>query len=298
MDWCFRWLFQSWGNSRLNTTTKPLFEETLSIVFECFDKFNNNRPILPIDCLKNYQLIYNEDDDVLAAQRDDNQVVFERLSLRYPVKESLSCRSSITRSNHQTTTKSRIIQNVQTEKETNQDTLPLIQTTNERTSLIDTLVSSSQSALPNSARCSSIPPLTENTERSSMLSHRDDIELEKMNKCKEVKSKSSVSSSRSTQNQSLKLRKSVIRRVYSTNNLINNQRKKRSESSSVIVSSRRYESRTVTESKQTESVEKNVANYLNHVMIKEERNISTTPFETHSNLASSVNFNPQPEDVL
>ncbi|CAF2494573.1 unnamed protein product [Rotaria sp. Silwood2] len=63
-----------WGNPQLNTTTKPLFEETLNIVFECFEKYKNNQSLLPIECLKNYQLIYNEDDDIDRLSHDDNQL--------------------------------------------------------------------------------------------------------------------------------------------------------------------------------------------------------------------------------
>ena len=83
----------SWGNSQLNTTTKPLFEETLQIVFECFEKHKKGRSILPIECLKNYELIYNENDDKHILS-DDNQVFSERTPLRPLTKDSLPYRSN------------------------------------------------------------------------------------------------------------------------------------------------------------------------------------------------------------
>lgn len=71
----------------MNTTTKPLFEETLNIVFECFDKHKKGRALLPIDCLKNYQLIYDENNDTENLLRDDNQVFSERASSRYSIRD-------------------------------------------------------------------------------------------------------------------------------------------------------------------------------------------------------------------
>ncbi|CAF1376980.1 unnamed protein product [Adineta steineri] len=77
-----------WGNSLVNTTTKPLLDETLSIVCECLNKHKNQQPLLPIGCLKNYQLIYNEDDDANRLLLDDNQVFTEQLNIRYALKEN------------------------------------------------------------------------------------------------------------------------------------------------------------------------------------------------------------------
>lgn len=71
----------------MNTTTKPLFEETLSIVLECFEKYKKKRPLLPIECLKNYQLIYDESDDEEKLLQDDNQVFSERAPMRYSVRD-------------------------------------------------------------------------------------------------------------------------------------------------------------------------------------------------------------------
>jgi hypothetical protein len=81
----------------VNTTTKPLFEETLDIVFECFDKYKSGRPLLPVECLKDYQLIYNENKDDESIINDDNQLFTERVPTRHSIKD-LSSRSSFNRS--------------------------------------------------------------------------------------------------------------------------------------------------------------------------------------------------------
>ncbi|CAF0855544.1 unnamed protein product [Rotaria sp. Silwood1] len=77
-----------WGNSQVNSTTKPLFEETLNIVLECFDKHKHSHPLLPIECLKNYQLIYDENNDAENILHDDNQVFNERITARHSIKDS------------------------------------------------------------------------------------------------------------------------------------------------------------------------------------------------------------------
>ncbi|CAF0886163.1 unnamed protein product, partial [Didymodactylos carnosus] len=79
-----------WGNTRVNTTTKPLFEETLDIVWECFQKNKNGKSLLPIECLKNYQLIYNEDDDNISTSRDESQSYIQRSSVvsRYTMRDT------------------------------------------------------------------------------------------------------------------------------------------------------------------------------------------------------------------
>ena len=71
----------------MNTTTKPLFEETLNIVLECLEKYKRSQPFLPVECLKNYQLIYNENDDAERLLLDDNQSFTECLSIRYVIKD-------------------------------------------------------------------------------------------------------------------------------------------------------------------------------------------------------------------
>ncbi|CAF4352338.1 unnamed protein product, partial [Adineta steineri] len=95
LDESFRlWLLEvndnpgvGWGNTQVNTTTKPLFEETLNIVFECFDNYKNKRPVLPVECLKNYKLIYNENDDAASILNDDIQVFNERATVRPTIKD-------------------------------------------------------------------------------------------------------------------------------------------------------------------------------------------------------------------
>lgn len=80
----------------MNTTTKPLFEETLNIVFECFEKHRHGQPLLPMECLKNYQLIYDENNDAENILHDDNQVFSDRSSVRPTIRE-MSVRSSLPR---------------------------------------------------------------------------------------------------------------------------------------------------------------------------------------------------------
>ncbi|CAF0742579.1 unnamed protein product [Rotaria sordida] len=77
-----------WGNTQLNTTTKPLFEETLNIVLDCFEKYKHRRPLLPVECLKNYQLIYDENNDAETILRDDNQIFSERMQIRHSIRDS------------------------------------------------------------------------------------------------------------------------------------------------------------------------------------------------------------------
>ena len=125
----------SWGNPRLNTSTKPLFEETLNIVFECFEKYNKQQAILPIQCLQNYELIYDEDDDVERLARDDNQIFTERLSIRYAKREAVSraahrrllSRVNTSRSSmHQFDSSIDIATSIDTTNKTNELVLPLI----------------------------------------------------------------------------------------------------------------------------------------------------------------------------
>jgi predicted transcriptional regulator len=86
-----------WGNTQVNTTTRPLFEETLNIVLECFDKYKHNRTLLPINCLNNYQLIYNENYDTENLLRDDSQVFSERATARYSIRDLPSRASTSSR---------------------------------------------------------------------------------------------------------------------------------------------------------------------------------------------------------
>jgi hypothetical protein len=75
-------LLHRWGNPCLNALTKPLFDETLNIVMECLAKHQHGRSLLPIECLKDYQLIYNEDDDAMRSLQDDKQALSEHLTGR------------------------------------------------------------------------------------------------------------------------------------------------------------------------------------------------------------------------
>ena len=126
----------SWGNPRLNIATKPLFEETLDIVFECFEKYRKAQPLLPIHCLRNYKLIYNEDDDTDQLLRDDNQVFTERLTIRY-AKKDVSSRTANRRTLPRVnTSRTSIHQNVNTpDMEKNNIVLPLVNTTSPNSSM-------------------------------------------------------------------------------------------------------------------------------------------------------------------
>ena len=57
---------------------------------ECFEKHKRGRSILPINCLKNYQLIYDEKNDVEHLTHDDNQVFSDRSTARTLFRETSS----------------------------------------------------------------------------------------------------------------------------------------------------------------------------------------------------------------
>ncbi|CAF1272039.1 unnamed protein product [Didymodactylos carnosus] len=88
-----------WGNTRVNTTTKPLFEETLDIVWECFQKNKSGKPLLPIECLKNYHLIYNDDDDNVSLIPDENHSFIQCSPTvsRYTIRDNNNTRLSRSR---------------------------------------------------------------------------------------------------------------------------------------------------------------------------------------------------------
>ena len=160
----------------MNTTTKPLFEETLNIVFECLDKYKNAQPLLPIECLKNYQLIYNEDDDQTIT-RDDNQVVIERLSLRYAIKETPSRASA-----HRSLPRVNITRATTSNPSDSSDSLPSLENNNENSSprIITPFISTS------------MQPISDVIETIEPLKHQDDIELERLIRSKSAKCKNSV----------------------------------------------------------------------------------------------------------
>jgi hypothetical protein len=57
-------------------------------VLECLDKHKSGRSLLPINCLRHYQLIYDENNDKDKLLDDDHQVFSERSATRTNVQQS------------------------------------------------------------------------------------------------------------------------------------------------------------------------------------------------------------------
>ena len=228
----------------MNTTTKPLFEETLDIVFECFDKFQNSRPILPVECLKNYQLIYNEDDDQTIL-RDDNQVVIERLSLRYSMKDPSTPRSNAHRLLTRIST-ARLIANPAEQSDSSQSDA----NRNEENSPINSTAFISNSLQPISNTIETIEP----------LKHADDIELERLMKPKATKCKTPVSTTTTpAQRPVIRIHRATMKRALSTTTPVSFQRRKRIDLKLTTINNRQYANRTVLTPKSTEMPSKPVA---------------------------------------
>ena len=167
----------------MNSTTKPLFEETLNIVFECFDKHQKGQPLLPVRCLKDYQLIYDENDDLDRLLYDDNQVFSERASTRYSVRD-LPTRSSNNPNRQSITTATTTLSDLSTKSEI---LLPVIEETNEsRTTKPKTIVPSS----PHAIRARPIPirtlprtlPADTSVKRETLLPSVEEIETTSLTK--------------------------------------------------------------------------------------------------------------------
>ena len=124
--------------------------------------------------MKNYQLIYNEDDDAEQLLRDDNQICTERLTIRYVTKESVS-RTSFRRTLQRPITgqTSIDIKSIATNNE--HIILPLVNTIDARStsvdpnlpnskySVIDSIVSNSLSGNKTPASLSIVEPLPDNS---------------------------------------------------------------------------------------------------------------------------------------
>ncbi|CAF2162437.1 unnamed protein product [Rotaria magnacalcarata] len=242
-----------WGNPRLNTTTKPLFEETLDIVFECFEKFKNNESLLPIQCLKNYKLIYNEDDDVDRLLRDDNQLFSDRLSIRYAIKDILA-RPSFHRTLIQTNT-SRTIVNQVVDNNNNNVILPLDIMTDSNSSVGDIIpfrstnadgILTSSSVIGTTSVNLHMSTITPDTDATiEPLKHEDDIALEHLMKSKKLEKKSKtkplISTSTTSMNRvNIKANKISVKRNISTSNTIYMQRKKRLDLTPIIIDKKCY----------------------------------------------------------
>lgn len=232
----------------MNTTTKPLFEETLDIVFECFDKFQNSRPILPVECLKNYQLIYNEDDDQTIL-RDDNQVVIERLSLRYSMKDPSTPRPNAHRLLTRIST-ARLIANQAEQSDNSQSDA----NRNEETSPINSTAFISNSLQP-------ISNTIETIETIEPLKHADDIELERLMKPKTPKCKTPLSTTTTTtsvQRPVIRIHRATMKRALSTTTPVSFQRRKRIDLKLTTINNRQYVNRTVLTPKSTDMPSKSV----------------------------------------
>lgn len=277
-----------WGNSRLNTTTKPLFEETLNIVFECLDKYTSGHPLLPIECLKNYQLIYNEDDDMSTLLRDDNQMLTDRLAIRYSFREA-SSRTPVQRLLPRVSTARTV---AYTPIHSNTDILlPLV---NIPSDALPVPPSSSSLALPRSVSPPSEPSADEPVEP---LKHCDDLELERLIQPKLVKCSTAFSSSTHSSRPVVKTRKSNIKRGQSTTSSLMVQRKRRIDLTPMIFDNRRYVNRQTIIPKCTETSPKLEMKPLNRVILDENIKTesshcpTTAKLDDQSLILSSVNLN-------
>jgi hypothetical protein len=256
-----------------------LFEETLNIVFECFEKYKKNQSLLPIECLHNYQLIYNEDDDDERIQRDDNQLFSERLSIRYrnrqsPVRTALHRmlpRVNTSRTNQNDNKNNDIILplvNIKNSKSSLAgippsnssigDTTPLNMPLVNTTPLSSTILRATPMSVPifdRNSIASSISdaillsPFTvdttdETNQAIDSFKHNDDIELELlMTQKKSVKNsnpKHPLSSTSTITRPTAKINKPNPRRTFSSMDPFGLQRQKRINLTAVIVGNKRY----------------------------------------------------------
>ncbi|CAF3871830.1 unnamed protein product [Rotaria sp. Silwood2] len=244
-----------WGNPQLNTTTKPLFEETLNIVFECFEKYKNNQSLLPIECLKNYQLIYNEDDDIDRLSHDDNQLFTDRLSIRYVTKENLS-RTCFHRISPYTQTSRTLTNKNDNNININTNIILPLSNIKDSNSSIDDIIPLNASNIndrPKNSCVISTTPVSLNIinktddtiETIEPLKHDDDIELERLMNSKTLeknnfKIKPSLSISTPINRLPVKINKTNVKRNLLTTNTFTIQRKKRLDLTPIIIDKKRY----------------------------------------------------------
>lgn len=264
----------------MNTTTKPLFEETLNIVFECLEKYKNDKPLLPVECLKNYQLIYNEDDDSNRLLLDDNQLSMDRLSIRYAIKDSTSrtsARRTLPRLNTARTPTN------PNDNINNHTILPLDHITDSTSSIADIipLSSSKIDTIPTNSSLSSMTPLNPNiinkaddtNETIEPLKHDDDIALERLIKAKKTEKSCKLKPSLSISNLSrpnVKVNKSNFRRNIPTVNTFHIPRKKRLDLTPVFLDKKHYVQRNPIVPSSTETVKKDDKLSNSQIMSNEE----------------------------
>lgn len=229
----------------------------MNIVLECFDKYKNGQSLLPVQCLKNYQLIYNEDDDHTLS-KDDNQLVTERLYLRYTTRETTT-RGNVHRLLPRMNTSRGPFNASDSSESTNSDSLPSLDVNTDNSSPIITTPSGSTVVPLTPLIPISLEPISnsiETIETIEPLKHEDDIELERLMKSKPVKSKTPLSPSNAPNRPVIRIHRPNMKRALSTGNTLTVRRKKRIDLTPVIIDQRRYVNRTSIVPKCTETSNK------------------------------------------
>jgi hypothetical protein len=207
------------------------------------EKYKNNQSLLPIQCLKNYQLIYNEDDDIDRRLLDDNQIFTERLSIRYAIKESLTRKTLRRILPHINVSRTSSYQSDTNTNNTNDVIRPLLNIENSTSSIIRA-TSANAALLNDTSLSSSIVNATNYT--SELFEHNENMELGsliRLNKsAKDSKRKSPLS--KTINGSMIKINKTSIKRTLSKTNAFDIERKKHSDLLPTIVDKRRCENPT------------------------------------------------------
>ncbi|CAF1167043.1 unnamed protein product [Adineta ricciae] len=250
-----------WGNSLVNTTTKPLIEETLNIVCECLEKHKNKQTLLPINCLKNYELIYNEHDDVNRLLMDDNQIFTDQYSIRYAIKETTPRKTHRRAVPHIHTSRASICQNDSIHNSMNDLILPSVNMENR-----------SPSNLALNHHASSVINILSVTNES--LDHGDTPDNGSSKKSKKaLKAFQSKSPLLLTppNGSTIRANKTSIKRTLSKANTSDTEAKKHSESLPTIVDKKQsmYRSETFVDASNTSRNEKKLSK--RKTMVKDEQ---------------------------
>ncbi|CAF1241866.1 unnamed protein product [Adineta ricciae] len=250
-----------WGNSLVNTTTKPLIEETLNIVCECLEKHKNKQALLPINCLKNYELIYNEHDDVTRLLMDDNQIFTDQYSIRYAIKETTPRKTPRRAVPHIHTSRTSIYRNDSTHNSMNDLILPSVNMENRSPSIL---------ALNHHA--SSVINILSVTNES--LGHGDTPDNGSSKKSKKALKAFQTKSPlllTPPNGSTIRANKTSIKQTLSKANTSDTERKKHSESLPTIVDKKQsmYRSETFVDASSTSRNEKKLSKHK--TMIKDEQ---------------------------
>ncbi len=207
------------------------------------EKYKNNQSLLPIQCLKNYQLIYNEDDDIDRRLLDDNQIFTERLSIRYAIKDGLTRKTLRRILPHINVSRTSSYQSDTNTNNTNDVIRPLLNIENSTSSIIRA-TSANAALLNDTSLSSSIVNATNYT--SELFEHNENMELGsliRLNKsAKDSKRKSPLS--KTINGSMIKINKTSIKRTLSKTNAFDIERKKHSDLLPTIVDKRRCENPT------------------------------------------------------